>query len=292
MRIQLLIRPTQQTDKEAVLKFCAHTFDWGDYIGHVWDRWLLEKHARLFTATLNDKPVGIMHVSLQKPGEAWMQGARTDPQFRRKGVATALAEACLRWAVDRGVEIVRLVTDSDNHVAQKTIAKLGFTKVSDFLTMECEELQTRGASNSRWAKMTDLKEVMKFLKKSEIFEKSGGLYTVIFEWKSLDSDDLRSFVTDKKVIIHKNGDVIDGIVLTDEAIGDAWEELAFQTCYIDGDFQSIVDMMNFFKKYSLVQRKKKIYAFACNVPVVVEALTESGFTQEEPNTEFIHQKRI
>lgn len=292
MGIQLSIRPAQQSDKEVVLKFCEHTFDWGDYIPQVWDRWLPERQARLFTATLNDKPVGIMRVCLQKPSEAWLQAARTDPQYRRRGVATALTDACLQWAVKREAEIVRLGTDSDNQVAQRLLTSLNFTKVSDFLIMECEELQTDEAGNSKWAEITDLEDMWKFLRNSKTFEASAGLYTIIFEWISLDDNDLRRFVANKKAIVHKNCEIVDGIILIDEAIKKAWEEPVFQTCYIDGDHKSITDMVKFFKAYCRVQGIKKIYAFACNTPTIAKTLTESGFTNEDPSTEFIYQKEL
>lgn len=253
---------------------------------------MLEKQARLFTATLNDKPIGVMRVCLQKPGETWLQAARTDPQYRRRGIATALTSACLQWAVKRGAEIARLGTDSDNQIAQKVLTKLNFTKISDFLIMECEELQTDEAENSKWAEITDLKDVWSFLKNSKIFEASAGLYTVIFEWISLDDDDLRRFIANQKAIVHKDGKAIDGLVLIGETIKDAWEEPVYQTCYIDGDSQSITDMMKFFKMYSRLREMKKIYAFACNTPTIAKTLTESGFIREEPSTEFIYRKEM
>jgi len=292
MGIQLSLRPAQQSDKESILKFCERTFDWGDYIPKVWDRWLLEKQAKLFTATLNNKPVGVMRVCLRKPGEAWLQAARTDPQYRRRGIATALTNTCLQWAVKSGAKIARLGTDSDNQVAQKVLTTLNFTRISDFLIMECEKLQTGEAENSEWAEMTDLEGVWRFLRNSKTFEASAGLYTMIFEWISLDDDDLRRFIVNKKAIVHKNGKVIDGLILIDEAIKDAWEEPAYQTCYIDGDSQSITDMVKFFKMYSHIRGMKKIYAFACNTPTIAKTLTESGFTREDPSTEFICQKEL
>ncbi|MCW3986172.1 MAG: hypothetical protein NWE91_07190 [Candidatus Bathyarchaeota archaeon] len=88
MQNQPTIRPAQQSDKEVVFKFCEHTFNLGDYIANVWDRWLKEKQARLLTATLNSKPVSIMRVSLQKPGEAWLRARVPTPANKRSQTST------------------------------------------------------------------------------------------------------------------------------------------------------------------------------------------------------------
>ncbi|MDH5447760.1 MAG: GNAT family N-acetyltransferase [Candidatus Bathyarchaeota archaeon] len=292
MQNKLTIRPAQQSDREAVFKFCEHTFDWGDYVPNVWDVWLKEKQAQLFTATLDNKPVGIMCVSIRKPGEAWLQAARTDPNYRRRGVATALTNACLEWAENKGSETARLSTDSDNYAAQKVLEALGFTQVSDFLIMKCEKLRVEETENSRWAKKGDLEKMWSFLTSSEVFKKSAGLYTVMFTWASLNKQTLARFIADKKAIVQDNNKAIGGLVLIDETIKDVWQEKPFQTCYIDGDRQVIVDIMKFFKTYSYKKGIMNVYAFACNTPTIAAALTEAGFSREETETELIYQKKL
>lgn len=290
MQSKLTIRPARQSDREAVFKFCEHTFDWGDYIPNVWDMWLKEKQAKLFTATLDNKPVGIMRVSIQKPGEAWLQAARTDPNYRRRGLATALTNACLKWVKNKGAKTARLSTDSDNYAAQKILETLGFTQISDFLIMKCKKLRAKKIENLRWAKEGDLEKIWRFLTNSEVFEKSSGLYTIIFMWASLDKQTLAKFVANKKAIVHNNN-VVDGLALIDETVRNVWQEKPFQTCYIDGNRQVIVDMMKFFKTYSCQKEVTNVYAFACNTPTIAAALFEAGFSPE-PETELIYQKEL
>ena len=40
------IRPARPEDREAVLAFCMHTWDWGDYIESVWDEWLHDPQGK------------------------------------------------------------------------------------------------------------------------------------------------------------------------------------------------------------------------------------------------------
>ena len=66
----LEVRPATMEDKEAVLAFCRDTFDWGDYIEYVYDRWVDDPDGELAVAVLDDKPVGISHVGTTTPSIA------------------------------------------------------------------------------------------------------------------------------------------------------------------------------------------------------------------------------
>lgn len=293
MSNQLFVRPARHSDKEEVLKFCQRTFDWGDYIPNVWDIWLKQRHGKLFTALMGNKPVGIMRVSVTKPGETWLQAARTHPDYRRRGVATALTEACLEWAKSKGAQAALLSTDSDNYAAQKVLQKLGFAQVSDFLIMLCREIRAVRTENSRWAQKGDTEKIWDFLENSEVFEKSAGLYSVIFMWMSLGKQDLDMFMANQKVIVYDDEGTINGLVLIDEAVKDVWEdEKPFQTCYVDGDRQAVIDMIGFFKTYSAQKGIANVYAFAYNTPTIATALSEIGFRREESHTELIYKKKL
>lgn len=293
MKKHIAIRPAEQSDKEAVFEFCQHSFDWGDYIFHVWNRWLEEENAQLFTALVDAQPVGIMRISIPKPGEAWLQAARTHPDHRRRGIATALTNGCLKWAKDKGVKIARLATDSDNYAAQKTLRKLHFTQVADFLVMKCEKLQTEKTQRSAWAQESDTEKIWSFLTRSNIFKKSAELYTVLFTWKTLDKKDLAQFISNKQAIAYYSDDgTIGGLVLIDESVRDVWQEKPFQTCYIDGDQRTIADMMKLFKTYSHQRQVTNVYAFACNTSEILEALARTDFSSEDSTTELIYQKKL
>jgi len=289
---RLVIRPAQQSDREAVFKFCEHAFDWGDYVPDVWDMWLNEQHSRVFTATLDNAPVGIMRVAMKKPGEAWFQAARTHPNHRRMGIATALVEACCEWARNNGAKAVRLSTDSDNYAAQEVLKRLGFIRMSDFIIMKCERPRPQEAGKCRWARKGDVERIWKFLAGSEVFKASAGLYTVLFIWMTLDKKDLNRFVTSGKAIIHQGEDVVDGLILIDETVRDVWDNKPIQTSYIDGERRAIFEMMKLVKTYAHTEDFETVYAFACNTPSVVKALTEAGFSRDDQNTEFIYHKTL
>src|SRR5258708_21232622 len=73
------IRPARPEDREAVLAFSAHTWEWGDYIEYVWDEWLHDPQGMLFVATSDGQPVGIGHMRMLTKTEAWLEGLRICP---------------------------------------------------------------------------------------------------------------------------------------------------------------------------------------------------------------------
>lgn len=89
------VRPARPEDREAVLAFCRNTWEWGDYIDQTWDEWLRNPAGRLFVATVEERPAGIVHLDMLTTIDAWLEGLRVDPQYRQQGLARALYEALL-----------------------------------------------------------------------------------------------------------------------------------------------------------------------------------------------------
>mgnify|MGYP003681896760 CR=1 FL=1 len=286
------MRKARGSDREAVLKFCEKTWSWGDYIPRVWDRWLKQKGGRLFVATIDGVPVGISHVSVDKPHEAWLRGARTDPNHRRKGVATAITRKCLEYAKKKGTKVVRLVTESDNRAAQAVLQKLGFEQVAKFVNMRNERVTAEEAEASGWAARNDVETLWNHLQSSETYSKAAGLYTVLYHWFSLEKEDLVRFVEERKAIVHKNekGET-DGLVLIEDATAREWHENTVQTCYIDGNYNATLDMTRFLKNHCKNTGVKKIYGFTCNHKPVTSALEKLGFEPAD-SVEIVYERKI
>ena len=286
------VRKARPSDREAVFRFCEKTWSWGDYIPKVWDRWLKDENGRVFVATVNGVPVGISHINIDKSNEVWLRGARTDPNYRRIGVATAVTEKCLQYAKHKGAKVVRLVTESTNIAAQRVIEKLGFKPVAEFVETATEIVAQENGKGSRWAEETEIEVLWNYLQTSETYRRAAGLYTILFHWFSLEKQDLEWFVEQRKAILHQNlkGEV-DGLMLIDDAPAREWHENTIQTCYIDGNYNTAVDMIKFLKHYCYVSGVKKIYGFACNRKPIVRALETLGFEPPEPPN-IVYEKRI
>jgi GNAT superfamily N-acetyltransferase len=283
-KLQIHVREACDADREAVFEFCRHTWSWGDYIPHVWDRWLREENGKVFVATVDGVPVGIQHITIDKPGEAWLSGARTAPSYRRMGVATAITMKCLEYAKSRGVKVARLVTESDNAAALAAVQKMGFKPAAEFVEMTLEKVLSvdGGGEVSFWASLGHLDDVWFYLQSSEVYHKAAGLYTVLYHWYSLDKRDLERFVRQGKAITHSGKDgFVGGLVLVDDGVSSEWQEKSIQTCYIDGDFETVLDMAKFLLAQCQEEGIEKIYGFTCNHPPITEALERLGFKKPE-----------
>lgn len=291
LRREFVIREAKALDKDAVLRFCQNTFEWGDYIANVWDFWLSDPSGKIFVATLEDVPVGMSHVEIVKRGEAWLEGARVTSEFRRMGVASSLNEACLEWAIRRGTKVARLVTDSSNFIAQRALAKLEFKQVSDWTLMEFDGSQLDAGEGVRFAEESDIDAIWKFLMSSEGFTASAGLFTVVFRWMSLGRVELRRFVTRRMAIVHRQSKELDGLVLFDDTVKHVWHENSVQTCYVDGGSEAVLSMGRLLKRHLYNKGVAKVYGVMCNRGPLTSAFAELGF-KARSNTELVYEKNL
>jgi ribosomal protein S18 acetylase RimI-like enzyme len=97
------VRPARADDKDAVLAFTQKTWDWGDYIHHVWDDWLNAPDGELVVAEMSGQPVAIAMTTIIGPGEGWLQGLRVHPEYRRHGLARDLTEHHIGCAPGRAL---------------------------------------------------------------------------------------------------------------------------------------------------------------------------------------------
>lgn len=108
------IRPVRAEDKPAVLAFCQHSFEWGDYIEHVFDDWL-SREGDFLAAELDGRVVGIVRIAYLGHGDqAWFEGMRVDLACRGRGVARALARAEVAAARRRGCRVGRSMVADHN----------------------------------------------------------------------------------------------------------------------------------------------------------------------------------
>jgi RimJ/RimL family protein N-acetyltransferase len=289
---KILVWKARSSDRERVFDFCQRTFCWGDYIPRFWDSWLKNERGRLFVATINRVPVGIMHLSIDKLREAWLRAARTDPDYRRMGIATALTRKCLEYARQKGVRIVRLETQSDNLAAQAVLKKVSLEPVAKFVHMRLKDIAEEESYNTKWADKTQTEAIWNYVQPSEVFRQAAQLYTIIFHYYSLGKQDLKQFIQQRKAIIHENkmGE-IDGVLLIDDTMKREWHENIVQTSYVDGSHDSVFEMAKFLKSHAHAQGTKKIHAFVVNSKPIRRAFEEIGFVPED-TIDIIYAKKI
>lgn len=82
------------------------------------------------TVTIGDAVAGIARavVDLDTAGVSWcgITAVETGPEFRRRGIGRDLVRAVVRWAADRGAELIYLQVMETNAAALAMYGRLGF----------------------------------------------------------------------------------------------------------------------------------------------------------------------
>lgn len=91
-----------------------------------------DEDTHVWTASMQSKVVGFVALQLHsdnRMGEIYM--IAVDPDFQRRGIATALTNHSLRWLKDRGMSVVMVETGEDRgHApARRTYESAGFRRL-------------------------------------------------------------------------------------------------------------------------------------------------------------------
>src|SRR5438128_3684314 len=239
---QIEIRPARSEDREAVLAFCVETWEWGDYIEHVWDEWLQDPQGKLFVATVDGQPVGVAHIRMLNKTEAWLEGMRVDPAFRRHGIAAALFDMQLAEAIRRGASIARLITESTNAGSLRLLEQASMHRVGEFAPYQALPATTPskrqyGLEAPTLATAVDLDDIINFLNVSNNFPAVGGLYYQGFTAYSITRELLTEKVAAQQIYILRRWDRLDGLAIAEPREGHRGRHLFVG--YIDGTTESI-----------------------------------------------------
>jgi len=200
------IRQARPPDKEAVLRFCQDTWEWGDYIPQVWDRWLREPDGKLLVTTIGTHPVAVGHIVMVTPSEAWLEGIRVDPVYRRTGLATRLTRRFSAEARAMGADVIRFLTSSLNTPIHRIAAKIGFARVASILPYEAEATQIESPLSS--PEQRDLPHLLSFRQRSTVLEAMGGLYGTGWRFHSLTPEQINIRLTKGQVrTVGEHGDI-------------------------------------------------------------------------------------
>src|SRR2546430_11664020 len=127
--MDLVIRRARPSDKRDVLAAVRTIWGGQDRIPDVFDNWITHRTGPFFVAESGGRVVGMGKLTVVSPSEAWLEGGRVAPRWRRKGIATALIAHRIAYARERGFRVLRFSTASDNTPIHRAARRFGFTRV-------------------------------------------------------------------------------------------------------------------------------------------------------------------
>ncbi len=288
---ELTIRLAQPQDKAAVLAFCAHTWEWGDYIPQVWDDWLGDPSGRLLVAILDNRPVGLLHMRMVGPDECWLQGMRVDPAMRKQGISTRLHTQAMREARQMGATVARLATRSDNAIAQRAIDALGFEQVATYLHYDAAAEDVPGAPQPLVAEPSDLPALLAFLDRSNIFPVTGGL--IYEDWgdrtRELTEEVLRERLAHGQVLVLRQWDDFQAIAIC--GLHNAAEPV-FLVEYIDGTMEGIGRLAYGLRPLAAERGLEQVSITVPNLLMLRDVLEGTGYQTEDAGFFLVYQRQV
>src|SRR5947208_16664653 len=127
--MDLVIRRARPADKRDVLAAVRTIWGGHDRIPDVFDTWVRHRTGPFFVAESAGRVVGMGKLTVVSPTEAWLEGGRVAPRWRRKGIATALIAHRIEYARRRGFRVLRFSTASDNTPIHRAARTFGFRRV-------------------------------------------------------------------------------------------------------------------------------------------------------------------
>lgn len=132
------IRRARASDVDDVVAFTSDSWPdregVRDYLPDVIADWIDadDDSRRTLVAETDGTVVGVVQALLLSADEAWLQGMRTHPDHRGRGVATALTDAALAWAREAGAVVARDMVFSWNGTGLGLSRATGFEPATEF----------------------------------------------------------------------------------------------------------------------------------------------------------------
>jgi GNAT superfamily N-acetyltransferase len=189
-----VIRPATLADVEPIREWASDTFSWGDYVPERLPTWIEDPDSQaLVSVDAADAPVAVCHVTMLSPTEAWLEGARVHPDFRRSGHGSALNDAGVSWASRQGARVVRLATEGDNVAARRQVEALGYRLASTWVHGELTPSPAHRAPDQfrlRPAPGSDSDAAWLFWVASDLAREARELIAMGWRWRTARPDDV------------------------------------------------------------------------------------------------------
>ncbi|EFH90557.1 GNAT family N-acetyltransferase [Ktedonobacter racemifer] len=273
------VRPAQAEDREAILAFCAHTWEHGDYIEHVWDEWLQNPAGQLIVATVDKQPAALVHMEMLTPEDAWLEGLRVAPEFRRQGLARKVNEAALAEAMRRGAQYARMAISHINERSQQVSEGGYFRRVGAILpfnTKATPEKITRvhGSDKPRLATLDDLDAIIDFLNASNIFPIVGGLYYLRFRAYPITAEFLEKKIKAQQIYVLHRWERLDGLAIIEVRENPT---VSLSVGYIDGTAIEAISLIgNELLQHAIEIEIENVRIYAPDMVIIRDAFAGLG----------------
>ena len=224
--MDLVIRRARPSDKRDVLAAVRTIWGGHDRVPDVFDRWVTHRTGPFFVAESAGRVVGMGKLTVVSPTEAWLEGGRVAPRWRRKGIATALIAHRIAYARERGFRVLRFSTASDNTPIHRAARHFGFRRAATLARHEAPA--TVGSPPAR-ATRADARAIRRRV--GPLVQLGHG-----WEWRDVTGRDVRSAIARGRVFVSGEG------VGAAAVLGDRYEG-SLMVAAVGGRARALTDLL-------------------------------------------------
>ena len=286
----LEVRPARPEDRDAVLAFCAHTWDDGDYIEYAWDNWLRDQQDQrsvLLVGLLDGQPVALNRMVMVSEDEAWAEGMRVDPAYRRMGFGAVMTSRGLVAAREQGAHVTRLITAEDNHASQAMIARFGFARIAEMVRYRGPALppdeDVEDVAKPTHPGPDDLERIWAWLEQSNLAPLTGGLEYYRWQARALTEPLLRDYLAAGQVRLIEEWGAIQSLAILApqlEARGRR-ETLTLPVRYVDGLADSIGRLGLALRAEAATMNCDRVELWLPNLLILRDAMAGAGYEGDD-----------
>jgi ribosomal protein S18 acetylase RimI-like enzyme len=292
---ELVVRRAQPEDRDAVLAFCAQTWDDGDYIADVWDEWVADEHNTLLVGLLEGTPVALEHIRMVGENEAWLEGMRVDPTYRRHGFGRIMVSRGLVAAREMGATVARLITSDTNVASQKLVERFGLVKVAEMVRYSAPALKSEEETDA--APLTtpgeqDFERIWAWLEQSNLAPLNGGLEITDWHAEALTEPLLRRYLTAGQVALLEEWGTIAALAIILPHRWDETEPWMLEVRYIDGLADAIDRLANALRHRAAELDCETVELWLPDTLILRDAMAGAGYEQRGDHTQWIYAREL
>lgn len=127
--LRLRVSIAEDRDRAQIARLCRHSVGRSDYVLRILPTIITRQ--RLFLAWDGETLVAMTNFDKCIDGSGWLSVARTDPDWRGRGVAVFLQRKIATYARQRGIGTLRLLVSSGNISSLRACERGGFREVCE-----------------------------------------------------------------------------------------------------------------------------------------------------------------
>ena len=280
---ELIVRPARAEDREAVLAFCAHTWEDGDYIADVWDAWLHDTRGILLVGAAGDRPVALAHVAMLSDDEAWIEGVRVDPAERRQGIGRVLISRSLVAARERGANVARFFTSATNIASQQLFAGFGFVRVAEMVQYEANPATTNETARESGVTVStpnddEFEGIWEWLTQASLLPLTGGLEFLSWSARALNEPHVREYLAAHQIWLLREWGTIQALAIAVAATGEE-NEPVLQVRYLDGNADALGRMGVVLRQHAVERGFARVTLWLPDLLILHDAMDGAGYTR-------------